>query len=248
MWYQLRYIFQVWLTVVFLFVNVSSKPKKNVREKLTGPSPITRFYPGGQYIVLTFENSPHATITPKILDILKEKNVHATFFINGRKAIYQKHLIKRMIDDGHEVANYGAHDKNASITNYQQLRNIENIQFTSKLIYSFTNTHTSFYRPPITPLTGTTTNLPEDYTSAISYATNLTVVMYSIDLSHATAPLPVSTLHTLVESKPGDIINLLDTSIHTVVFLPTLIYLLQNQNYEFLTLSQISSFPDDKPH
>lgn len=206
---------------------------------MTGPLPIYSFSPGGQYIVLTFENGPHATITQKVLDILEKKGVHATFFVNGRKAIYQRHIIERMIENGNEVANYGAHDKNASATEYQQLRRAENIQFTSTLLHSFTNSHVQFYRPA-TPASATSTDSVA--------TTNLTTVMYNVDLSHATAPLPASVVRGLEQSKPGDIINLLDTSLHTVAFLPALIDILQNRSFEFVTLSQISSFPDDKPH
>ena len=34
---------------------------------------ISSFNPGGQYVVLTFDDGPHAILTPKLLDILKEK-------------------------------------------------------------------------------------------------------------------------------------------------------------------------------
>ena len=37
----------------------------------------------GQYIMLTFDDGPHATLTPKLLDILKEKSAKATFYVMG---------------------------------------------------------------------------------------------------------------------------------------------------------------------
>ena len=37
----------------------------------------------GQYVMLTFDDGPHGTLTPKLLDILKEKNVKATFYVMG---------------------------------------------------------------------------------------------------------------------------------------------------------------------
>lgn len=229
--------------IVFLLqlAVVNCRPKKNPPKEV-GPLPVSSFSPGGQYIVLTFENGPHATITPKVLDILLQKGVHATFFVNGRKAIYQKRLIQRMIEEGHETANYGAHDKNATMTNYQQIRKIENIQFTSRLLYSFTNTIAHFYRPP-SP-TFATSALTQDIMSA----TNMTVVLYSIDLSHAMAPLSAATRQVVERSKPGDIVNLLDTTLDTVSILPDIIDILQKNSFEFVTLSQISSFPDDEPH
>ena len=37
----------------------------------------------GPYIALTFDDGPHATLTPKLLDILKQKGIKATFFVLG---------------------------------------------------------------------------------------------------------------------------------------------------------------------
>ncbi|MDE7329792.1 MAG: polysaccharide deacetylase, partial [Clostridia bacterium] len=42
--------------------------------------------------------------TPKILDILKEENVQATFFIVGKNAETRKNLLRREIEEGHVVA------------------------------------------------------------------------------------------------------------------------------------------------
>ena len=59
---------------------------------------------------LTFDDGPSAN-TPKILDILKEKNVKATFFVIGNKNM--THIYKRIVDEGHTLGNhtYG-HDYN----------------------------------------------------------------------------------------------------------------------------------------
>ncbi len=54
-------------------------------------------------VYLTFDDGPSDRVTPKILDVLKEENVKATFFIVGVNAETRKYLIKREIDDGHSV-------------------------------------------------------------------------------------------------------------------------------------------------
>lgn len=60
-----------------------------------------------EVIYLTFDDGPSANITPQILDILKEENVKATFFVNdhGRHLDY---LIKRAVNEGHTVASHTA--------------------------------------------------------------------------------------------------------------------------------------------
>ncbi len=54
-------------------------------------------------IYLTFDDGPSDRVTPKILDILKEENVKATFFIVGKSAEKRKTLLKREFDEGHSI-------------------------------------------------------------------------------------------------------------------------------------------------
>lgn len=60
----------------------------------------------GAYVMLTFDDGPHAMLTPKLLDILKQKKAKATFFVMGVKAALHPDILKRMVDEGHEVANH----------------------------------------------------------------------------------------------------------------------------------------------
>jgi len=57
----------------------------------------------GSVIYLTFDDGPSSTITPKVLDILKETGVKATFFVTG-KSDSLNYLIKRAYDEGHTIA------------------------------------------------------------------------------------------------------------------------------------------------
>ncbi len=68
-------------------------------------TPSTSYNPQYQNstIYLTFDDGPSASITPKILDILKEEGVKATFFvINHNDSL--NYLIKRAYDEGHTLA------------------------------------------------------------------------------------------------------------------------------------------------
>ena len=55
---------------------------------------------------LTFDDGP-STITPNILDILKQENIKATFFVLGSNVKLRPELVKRMYDEGHFIANHG---------------------------------------------------------------------------------------------------------------------------------------------
>ena len=58
------------------------------------------------YVYLTFDAGYEAGYTEKILDVLKENNVKATFFITGHYLNSAGDLVKRMIDEGHIVGNH----------------------------------------------------------------------------------------------------------------------------------------------
>ena len=55
---------------------------------------------------LTFDDGP-SSVTPRILDILKQENVKATFFVLGSNVSKKPDLVKRMYDEGHFIANHG---------------------------------------------------------------------------------------------------------------------------------------------
>lgn len=57
-------------------------------------------------IGLTFDDGPHPVNTPRLLDVLKENQVLATFFIVGRMAEKYPEIVRRTIDEGHQVANH----------------------------------------------------------------------------------------------------------------------------------------------
>ena len=58
------------------------------------------------YIYLTFDCGYEAGYTEKILEVLKQNNVKATFFITGHYLNSATDLVKKMIDEGHIVGNH----------------------------------------------------------------------------------------------------------------------------------------------
>ncbi|MBQ3422088.1 MAG: polysaccharide deacetylase [Clostridium sp.] len=58
---------------------------------------------GKKVVYLTFDDGPSTTVTPKILDILKEEGVHATFFVVGKNVEADKELVKEEYEQGNTV-------------------------------------------------------------------------------------------------------------------------------------------------
>ena len=59
---------------------------------------------GGKLVALTFDDGPSSKYTAELLDGLKERGVKVTFFMLGEMAQYNRKLVKRAYEEGHEIA------------------------------------------------------------------------------------------------------------------------------------------------
>ncbi|MDB4655916.1 polysaccharide deacetylase family protein [Flavobacteriales bacterium] len=57
-------------------------------------------------ISLTFDDGPHRDVTPKVLDVLREEGVTASFFVIGKNAEKHPDLVRKIVDEGHIVGNH----------------------------------------------------------------------------------------------------------------------------------------------
>jgi peptidoglycan/xylan/chitin deacetylase (PgdA/CDA1 family) len=72
--------------------------------------PVTsRGCPGRKSVALTFDDGPDPLVTPAVLKMLKARQLQATFFVCGDKAVRYPHLIEALIAHGHTIANHGYH-------------------------------------------------------------------------------------------------------------------------------------------
>lgn len=75
------------------------------RSALLGPN-LSRLETRERVVALTFDDGPHPEITPAVLDILRARGVPATFFVVGRWVERYPEVVRRMVEEGHEVANH----------------------------------------------------------------------------------------------------------------------------------------------
>lgn len=60
----------------------------------------------GKFIALTFDDGPHPTNTPRLLNILRERNVKATFYVIGRSVNLYPQILRQTAEEGHEIGNH----------------------------------------------------------------------------------------------------------------------------------------------
>ena len=61
-------------------------------------------------IALTIDDGPHPMVTPKILDVLSEYQVPATFFLIGGRVQHNEDILRRIASNGHEIGNHHMED------------------------------------------------------------------------------------------------------------------------------------------
>lgn len=65
------------------------------------------YHSGEKTVYLTFDDGPSRTVTPLILDLLKQENIKATFFVLGARVELNPSIVRREYEEGHFIANHG---------------------------------------------------------------------------------------------------------------------------------------------
>ena len=228
------------LLMSFVLISCQKQQHKKGKSTISSPGAISSFSPGGQYVMLTFDDGPHPDITPKILDILKSKRIRATFFVLGMKVAENQHILKRIVDEGHEVAAHGWNHN--AITKITHAHLVNNLNQTKNAIYTATNKTPVIYRPPFGLSNA-------DINTYITKEQKMKVILWSIDSQDWEIKDPTIIAKNIIDkTEPGDVILCHDVHQHTVEAVSLIVEGLTKADYEFLTLSQMLSFPDDKPH
>ncbi|WP_054939623.1 polysaccharide deacetylase family protein [Paenibacillus ihuae] len=95
---------------------------------------------------LTFDDGPDPRYTPQLLDLLKEYDAKATFFVVGAHAEQNPEIIKRMYDEGHLIGIHNYVHKTNWLMRPATVK--QQIKRTGDIIYSITGERSTYYRPP----------------------------------------------------------------------------------------------------
>ena len=186
-------------------------------------------------VYLTFDDGPSDRVTPKILDILKEEKVKATFFIVGTAAENRKYLLEREFSEGHTVAVHSYTHQYSSI--YSSAANlIADIDRCNEIIKSVTGSYSTLYRFP-----GGSYGLNRELIEAVN-AHGMKYVDWNAsicDAEYYEAPCEILYANAVESSKGRDRVILLahdaTTKSTTAQVLKDIIKYFKNQNYKFAT-------------
>ena len=87
-------------------------PADTPQPTTTADAPADASAEPGVVVYLTFDDGPHPTYTPQVLDILARRGARATFFVLGSLAEARPELMARIVAEGHTVANHAWNHEN----------------------------------------------------------------------------------------------------------------------------------------
>ncbi len=196
---------------------------------------------GGEHqVALTFDDGPDPLWTPKILDILKAANVKAAFFVVGVNAERYPNLVRRIVDEGHEIGNHTYYHSNLAECGAEHIR-LE-LNATQLLIESITGRATTLFRPPYAADTSPS-QIRELIPLQIAEDLNYLVVLESIDPQDWARPGADTILQRVKQQRrDGSIILLHDAGgdrSQTVEALPRILDWLHTRGDTVVSLSTL---------
>ncbi|MHB1462551.1 MAG: polysaccharide deacetylase family protein [Armatimonadota bacterium] len=193
---------------------------------------LARGNPKDMAVALTFDDGPHPAVTPKLLAILKQNHIKATFFVVGFMAEKHPELIKQILAGGHVVANHTYHHVN--LTKLPEDYVPYEWSMCNDVLWKITQRPVRFCRPP-----------GGDYDPDVvkaAHQNGLTTVLWTDDPGDYASPGDLTILRrTLHSLRPGGIILLHDGIQQTLDVLPTIIETAKYNGLRFITVEQMAA-------
>ncbi|MGK6351657.1 polysaccharide deacetylase family protein [Parapedobacter sp. DT-150] len=184
-----------------------------------------------QRIALTFDDGPHPIYTPKVLALLEEYHVQATFFCIGKQIAKHPDLVRLLNDRGHLVGNH-SYTHAATIDFRTKAGWLGEIRHTDTAIAECIGRRPRFFRPPYGV---TTPHLAQAVKESGHAVIGWRVRPY--DTLKRPAERIVRTI--LKKTKPGDIILLHDTHDRVALVLEQLLPELQKRHFTMVTVDTL---------
>ncbi len=185
----------------------------------------------GKYVALTFDDGPHASLTPKALDILKRHGAKGTFFMLGSNAVRNKSVVERAAAEGHEL---GVHTWTHIKMNSTSRAKVDSeISRTQNLLAQISGTYPRVMRPPYGATNKTLVNHMHSRYGMAS-------VLWDVDTLDWRKPGVGAVVNTAVsKARPGSIILVHDIHASTLNALEDIVTGLQARGFTLVTVSEL---------
>jgi len=196
---------------------------------------LKRFFPSILFnttegVQMTFDDGPHPIATPKVLQVLKSRNIKATFFLLGQNVQKFPDLVHEIQAEGHLIGNHSYTHNNLLFKNKNFVRT--EIMQTKEILEEIIGTHSHYFRPPYGYF---------DYsTLAVLRDLDLTCVLWNIDSKDYKPNSQMNIAKRVVrKTQNGSILLLHDNTETSKVindYLPKILDILLQKGFIFKTL------------
>lgn len=183
------------------------------------------------FVALTFDDGPHPVNTPRLLDMLKARDVKATFYVVGTNAKRYPEILRRIIAEGHEIGNHTITHGDLSKMSEAQVR--KELTESRQAILSATGVAPRTMRPPYGAITkAQKTWIRREF----SYPS----ILWSVDPEDWKRPGSTVVTSRLVSgAKPGAILLVHDIHAPTIDAIPSAVDQILRKGLQFVTVTQL---------
>ncbi len=185
----------------------------------------------GPYIALTFDDGPHPENTVRLLKMLKERGMKATFFCVGQRVADHPSVAKRIVEEGHEIGNHSwSHKVLSGLADAVVARDLER---TDEAIRKATGVAPKLMRPPY----GAFTDRQRDWAHR---KWGYQITLWDVDSNDWRNPSASYARSRILQGTgPGSIVLSHDIHKSTVDGMPKTLDALKAKGFKFVTVSQL---------
>jgi len=185
--------------------------------------------PSKPMVAITYDDGPHKTNTPKILDILEENFAVATFFMVGQNIEGKEHILKRSYELGNELGSHTWDHANLSKSSNEKIK--QQLDDTDAAIKAVVNIENPILRPPYGA-----------FNNNVKEVCGKPIIMWSLDTLDWDTRSADATYLACMEAKDGDIILMHDIHEPTVVAQEDVIKGLQEKGFQLVTVTELYTY------
>ena len=185
----------------------------------------------GPYIAMTFDDGPHATNTPKLLDMAAQRHIKLTFFVLGECVEHNPAVLQREVAEGHEIGNHSWSHPNLAKLSDEAVRS--QLQRTEDIIVKTAGVKPKLMRPPYGELT-------KRQRIWVNHDFGYKVILWDVDPLDWKRPGPsVVARRIIAGTRPGSIILSHDIHPPTIEAMPQVFDTLLAKGFKFVTVSEL---------
>lgn len=191
----------------------------------------------GPYIAMTFDDGPSKEQTPRLLEMLKQRGIKATFFVCGQCVAEYPQIAKRIVEEGHEIASHSWNHPNLIPMSESSVR--DQLDRTHAAVKQATGVDMKTFRPPY----GNFTQRQRNWANATYGYKTILWDVDTLDWQHRN-PAKTEAI-ALSHTKSGSIVLQHDIHKTTVDAMPKTLDGLLAKGFKFVTVSELIAM--DRP-